>query len=197
MPGLYAPGDFDLVGTIVGVVECDKLITGNAIEPGDLVVGLPSLGLHTNGYSLARKICFDKMGLNTESRVSGLTETIGAALLAPHRSYFGEVFPLANRGLLKGIAHLTGGGFLDNIPRILPSNCGVRIKKGTWPILPLFEFLQKSGDVPDEQAYRVFNMGIGMVLFVNPQNYETVKTSLSESYLIGEVVTGEKKVSIV
>lgn len=198
MPGLYARGDFDLVGTIVGVVEKDKLITGNSIQAGDLVIGLPSLGLHTNGYSLARKICFEKLGLNPESPVAGLPQSIGLELLAPHRSYFQAVYPLANRGLLKGIAHLTGGGFYDNIPRILPQNCGVQITKATWPVLPLFEFLQAAGEIPDDQAYRVFNMGIGMVLVIHPTDYETVKASLSESsmqsYLIGTVIAGERKV---
>lgn len=196
MPGIYSQGEFDLVGTIVGVAERDQVITGATIKPGDLVLGLPSLGLHTNGYSLARKICFEQLGLTPNATVSGLSGTIGEVLLAPHRSYFQEVYPLIREGLLKGLAHITGGGFYDNIPRILPSNCGVQIKKGTWPVLPIFDFLQKEGAVPEDQAYRVFNMGIGMVLICSPENLERIQAGLTEAYLIGAVTEGEPIVRI-
>lgn len=196
MPGIYTPGEFDLVGTIVGVAEQDKVITGATIKPGDLVLGLPSLGLHTNGYSLARKICFELLGLKPTDTVSGLSGSIGEVLLAPHRSYYQEVYPLISEGLLNGLAHITGGGFYDNIPRILPPGCGVRINKGSWPILPIFKFLQTEGAVPDDQAYRVFNMGIGMVLICSPENLERVQAGLGESYLIGSVIKGEQVVEI-
>ena len=196
MPGIYTPGEFDLVGTIVGVAEQEKVITGATIKPGDLVLGLPSLGLHTNGYSLARKICFELLGLKPTDTVSGLSGSIGEVLLAPHRSYYQEIYPLISEGLLNGLAHITGGGFYDNIPRILPPGCGVRINKGSWPVLPIFKFLQTEGAVPDDQAYRVFNMGIGMVLICSPENLERVQAGLGESYLIGSVIKGEQVVEI-
>lgn len=196
MPGIYAQGEFDLVGTIVGVAEQEKVITGATIKPGDLVLGLPSLGLHTNGYSLARKICFELLGLKPTDTVSGLSGSIGEILLAPHRSYYQEVYPLIREGLLNGLAHITGGGFYDNIPRILPPGCGVRINKGSWPVLPIFKFLQTEGAIPDDQAYRVFNMGIGMVLICSPENLERVQAGLGESYLIGSVIKGEPVVEL-
>lgn len=196
MPGIYSQGEFDLVGTIVGVAERDKVLTGANIKPGDPVLGLPSLGLHTNGYSLARKICFDSLGLKPTDTVSEVTGSIGEELLAPHRSYFQEVYPLIEAGLVKGLAHITGGGFYDNIPRILPSGCGVQINKGAWPVLPIFKFLQAKGNVPDAQAYRVFNMGIGMVLVCSPENLDRVKAGLSEAYLIGSVTEDEGVVKI-
>lgn len=196
MPGIYAQGEFDLVGTIVGVAEQEKVITGAAIKPGDMVLGLPSLGLHTNGYSLARKICFELLGLKPTDTVSGLSGSIGEILLAPHRSYYQEVYPLIREGLLNGLAHITGGGFYDNIPRILPPGCGVRINKGSWPVLPIFKFLQTEGAIPDDQAYRVFNMGIGMVLICSPENLGQVQAGLGESYLIGSVIKGERIVQI-
>lgn len=196
MPGIYSQGEFDLVGTIVGVAERDKVLTGANIKPGDPVLGLPSLGLHTNGYSLARKICFDLLGLKPTDTVSEVTGSIGEELLAPHRSYFQEVYPLIEAGLVKGLAHITGGGFYDNIPRILPSGCGVQINKGAWPVLPIFKFLQAKGNVPDAQAYRVFNMGIGMVLVCSPENLDRVKAGLSEAYLIGSVTEDEGVVKI-
>ncbi|NLY73954.1 MAG: phosphoribosylformylglycinamidine cyclo-ligase [Firmicutes bacterium] len=196
MPGMYAAGEFDLVGTIVGVVEREELITGSTIKPGDSVLGLPSLGLHTNGYSLARKICFEILGLKPTDSVAGFSEPIGEVLLAPHRSYFQELYPLITAGLIKGLAHITGGGFYDNIPRILPQGCGVRINSGSWPVLPIFEFLIKEGAVPLEQAYRVFNMGIGMVLICSPENRERIRSSLKEVYQIGAVIEGEREITI-
>lgn len=197
MPGIYGTGEFDLAGTIVGVVEQDQLITGASIRPGDIVLGLASLGLHTNGYSLARKICFDKLGLKPTDLVSGIQNAIGTELLMPHKSYFNEVYPLITRGLVQGLAHITGGGFYDNIPRILPENCGVKIKKGSWDVLPIFKFLQQAGEVPDEQAYRVFNMGIGMVLICRPEDVVTIKDMVPGIYELGKVVEGAKKVELV
>lgn len=194
MPGIYSKEEFDLVGTIVGVADRRQVITGSTIKPGDPVLGLPSLGLHTNGYSLARKICFNDLGLKPTDTPPGLSGSIGEILLAPHRSYFKEVYPLITDGLVNGLAHITGGGFFDNIPRILPQGCGVRINKGSWPILPIFEFLRKKGSVPEAEAYRVFNMGIGMVLICSPENLERIKGALSEAYLIGTVTEGEQTV---
>jgi phosphoribosylformylglycinamidine cyclo-ligase len=196
MPGIYGTGEFDLVGTIVGVVERELLITGATIKPGDSVLGLPSLGLHTNGYSLARKICFETLGLRPDSKVAGFGASIGMELLAPHRSYFNSLYPLITQKLLKGLAHITGGGFYDNIPRILPEGCGVRIDKDSWPVLPIFKFLQQEGRIPDEQAYRVFNMGIGMAVICDPANRAAIQAGLPESYQIGTVVASEKNVTI-
>lgn len=196
MPGIYAVGEFDLAGTIIGVVERELLITGAAIQPGDQVIGLPSLGLHTNGYSLARRVCFEQLRLHPEDYIPELQGSIGSVLLAGHRSYFAEIYPLIERKLVKGLAHITGGGFYDNIPRILPSGSGVIIRKGSWPVLPIFEFLQKAATIPDAEAYRVFNMGIGMVLICKPGDYGEIRRFIPESYLIGEVVAGEKTVVI-
>ncbi len=197
MPGIYSKEEFDLVGTIVGVADRKQVITGSNIKPGDLVFGLPSLGLHTNGYSLARKICFEILGLKPTDMVAGLSGSIGEVLLAPHRSYFKELYPLIMNGLVNGLAHITGGGFFDNIPRILPEGCGVRINKGSWPVLPIFEFLQKEGAIPDDEAYRVFNMGIGMVLICNSQNAKQIGSLLSGAYQIGSVIEGEHEVRLV
>lgn len=196
MPGIYAPGEFDLVGTIVGVVDRELLITGANIAPGDVVLGLASTGLHTNGYSLARKICFEKAGLKPTDTIPELEESIGETLLASHRSYFNELYPLITRKALKGLAHITGGGFYDNIPRILPEGCGVEIEKGSWPVLPIFKFLQEAGNVPDEQAYRVFNMGIGMVIVCAAEMEAEVRKQVPEVYKIGKVVKGERVVVV-
>lgn len=196
MPGIYSAGEFDLVGTIIGVVEREQLITGEEIRPGDAVMGLASLGLHTNGYSLARKICFDKLGLTPTSMVSGLSEPIGAELLKSHKSYFNEIYPLISQGLVRGLAHITGGGFYDNIPRILPDGCGVKINKGAWEVPALFKFLQQAGEVPDDQAYRVFNMGIGMVLICRSEAVAEIKRQIPKLYELGTVVAGEKKVEL-
>lgn len=197
MPGIYAAGEFDLAGTIVGVVEKNQLITGSTIQPGDVVLGLASLGLHTNGYSLARKICFDKLGLKPTDQVDDIANPIGTELLMPHKSYFNEVYPLITRGLVRGLAHITGGGFFDNIPRILPENCGVTIQKGSWDLLPIFKFLQEAGQIPDEQAYRVFNMGIGMVVICRPEDVATITGMIPGIYRLGKVVAGEKRVELV
>ncbi len=197
MPGMYAAGEFDLVGTIVGVVEREQLITGAGIRPGDAVLGLASLGLHTNGYSLARKICFEVLGLKATDYVAEVGNQIGAELLKPHKSYFNEIYPLIGRGLVQGLAHITGGGFYDNIPRILPDGCAVTIHKGSWDVLPIFKFLQEAGKVPDEQAYRVFNMGIGMVLICRQEHVAAVKAAIPGVYQLGEVVaSSDKKVTI-
>lgn len=197
MPGIYSAGEFDLAGTIIGIVERDLLITGSSIQPGDVVIGLPSQGLHTNGYSLARQICFEKLGLAPTTYVPEIASTIGDTLLAPHCSYYRQLYPLVKQKSIKGMAHITGGGFYDNIPRILPEGCGVEIHKGSWPVLPIFEFLQKSADIPDEEAYRVFNMGIGMVIVCAPDNVQAVIDGIPQSYRLGSVVSGDKEVTLI
>ncbi len=196
MPGIYADGEFDLAGTIVGIVERDLLITGTSITPGDVVLGLASSGLHTNGYSLARKICFEMVKYKPTDWVPALENSIGMELLKPHRSYFNELYPLITRKLIKGLAHITGGGFYDNIPRILPDGCGVEIRKNSWPVLPIFQLLQEAAAIPDKEVYRVFNMGIGMVVICSPSNLKVIQEAIPEIHQIGTIVGGEKKVTI-
>ena len=201
MPDFYSPGEYDLAGVIVGVVEKDRIIDGSAICKGDIVLGLPSMGLHTNGYSLARKIFFKNLGMQIDTRVDELGCTVGEELLKPHKCYLQSILPCLNDVLVTGLAHITGGGLLENIPRILPGGLGVEITKGTWPVLPVFEFMQKSGGISDREMYRVFNMGIGMVLIVRPENEKKVLKLFDENservYKIGRVVDGKKEVKIV
>jgi len=191
MPGFYQDGEYDVAGFIVGLVEKEKVVDGAAIVPGDLMIGLPSLGLHTNGYSLARHIVFEKLGLKHSDRVEELGTTAGEALLAPHRSYLAAVTPLLERGLIKGMAHITGGGLLENVPRVLPESVAVTVEK-TWQIPPLFAWLCREGKVEEREAFRVFNMGIGMVLFIARENLSAVDEILRDlgevNYLIGQAV---------
>ena len=201
MPELYTMGEYDLVGTIVGVVEESELITGSRIVPGDSLVGLGSLGLHTNGFSLARRIVFDVCGYDVDQYIPEISTTIGSELLAYHKSYVKSVLALRERCDIKGIAHITGGGLSDNIIRILPSNCCAEVRKGTWVIPPIFPFLQEKGGVDEAEMYHVFNMGIGMVLVLPPNQIDTAIALLRESgespSLIGEIIHGEKCVQIV
>jgi len=194
MPGFYREGEYDLAGFIVGIVGRENVVDGKTICKGDLLVGLPSTGLHTNGYSLARHIVFEKLSLKISSKVSELTAPIGEELLRVHRSYLKPVQALLEKKLLKGMAHITGGGLLENIPRILPEETAVVIEK-TWPVPPLFSFLVQAGSVSEAERYRVFNMGIGMVLVIEPRNLSAVEASLKKSdeefFLIGQVT--EKK----
>jgi len=189
MPGFYTCGDYDVAGFIVGWVDEDRIVDGKGINPGDLLIGLPSSGLHTNGYSLARKILFDDQKLNVDSFISSLGATVGEALLAVHRSYLKPVQKLLDQKLIKGMAHITGGGFYENIPRTLPDDLMVHIQR-TWPIPDLFTYICESGKVNFEEAFRVFNMGIGMVLFIDQKDLSTLEavlTGISEPYyLIGQ-----------
>ena len=201
MPELYTMGEYDLVGTIVGVVEESELITGSRIVPGDSLVGLGSLGLHTNGFSLARRIVFDVCGYEVDQYIPEISTTIGSELLAYHKSYVKSVLALRERCDIKGIAHITGGGLSDNIVRILPPNCCAEVRKGTWEIPPIFPFLQEKGGVDEAEMYHVFNMGIGMVLVLPLNQIDTAISSLQESgespSLIGEIIHGDKEVQIV
>jgi phosphoribosylformylglycinamidine cyclo-ligase len=207
MPGFYQPGEYDVSGTIVGVVEKRAMLDGKSIRPGDAVIGMASSGLHTNGYSLARKILFEEMRLKPTSRVAGLRMRIGDELLKVHVSYGPLVqrllkkFNPATRGkssrrknTIKGIAHITGGGFVDNIPRVLPKNCDVVVRKGTWKLPPIFELLQCKGGVPERELYQVFNMGIGMTLIVATDKaaaiMKFIRRQHRQAWLIGEVVKG-------
>src|SRR3989454_8071976 len=164
MPGFYADREYDVAGFIVGVVDRERVIDGHAIAAGDIVLGLPSVGLHTNGYSLARKLFFEDAGCTPETYLDDLGETIGAALLQPHVSYLRALEGLLDSGMIRGLAHITGGGLVENIPRILPEGTSVQIKRGSWPVLPIFEMMQRIGNIEDAEMFRTFNMGVGMVV---------------------------------
>ena len=200
MPDTYLPGEHDLVGIITGVVEKEKIITGENIKPGDVVLGLPSNGLHTNGYSFARKLFFEMGEYDVNDTTPELEKSIGLTLLEPHINYTNHVFATLDAGIdVKGIAHITGGGLVENIPRILPDGCGVEIQKGSWPNIPVFDVMQSIGNVNEDEMYRVFNMGIGMTFIVNPDNIGAVTDALkdlTDVYEVGFVVSGEKHVSI-
>jgi phosphoribosylformylglycinamidine cyclo-ligase len=181
MPGFYQPGDYELAGFIVGIVDRPKLFDGSRVRPGDLLLGLPSAGLHTNGFSLARHVFFDEMKLDLEHEVPGLYESLRDVLLAPHLSYLSPLRPLLGLDALHGMAHITGGGLTDNLPRILPAGSEAQIRVGSWVIPPLFRLLEEKGGVGREEMFRVFNMGIGMVLAVEAQEAGRVVTTLSEA----------------
>ncbi len=203
MPGMYRVGEYDLVGCIVGVVEKGRMIDGSRIRPGDAIIGLASSGLHTNGYSLARQILFAQMRARLDDYTSALGCTFGEELLKVHRNYWPVIRTLQrlNASTLHGAAHITGGGFYDNIPRVLPKNCQAIIRSGSWDVLPIFKLLQRGGGVSDEEMYRVFNMGVGLVLIVEPKSVlaiqKTVNRSGVKSYLIGEIRKGRREVRIV
>ena len=200
MPGFYADGEYDIAGFIVGIVDRKKIIDGRTIAPGDAVLGLPSVGLHTNGYSLARKLFFETAACRPETYLGMLNETVGEALLRPHVSYLRALEGLLDRGLIKGLAHITGGGLTENIPRILPEGTAVEIQKGSWPVLPIFEVMQQIGHIDELEMFRAFNMGIGMVIVCSPANVSEIKAHVDSSggacYQIGSVSEGDKAVKI-
>ena len=184
MPGFYASGEYDVAGTIIGVVEEGNIIDGSKAEPGDKLWAIPSLGLHTNGYSLARKILFEQEGFEPTDHVEALGGTIADILLAKHRCYLPELEPHLDSGAIHALAHITGGGLTDNIPRVLPEGCGVRIDLGQLRPLPVFRYLMEKGNVEGREMLRAFNMGVGMVVIAKDD------LGLAESWLIGEVVSG-------
>lgn len=199
MPGFYAAGEYDLAGFIVGAVDRARVVDGSALRPGDALIGLPSTGLHTNGYSLARRIVFGELGLGVDSRVPELGTTVGDALLAVHRSYLRAIEPLlAVDGLVLGLAHITGGGITDNLPRILPPGVGAAIDRRAWRVPAIFEFLRTAGRVPLDDMYRSFNMGIGLIVACRSADAERVKALLEEAgeapCIIGELVAGDRRV---
>lgn len=202
MPGTYLAGEHDLVGVITGVVEKEKAILGKSIVAGDIVLALASSGLHTNGYSLARKLCFDVAGYSIDSYISDLQMTIGEALLEPHINYTRPILHLLQQHIpIKGMAHITGGGLLENIPRILPANCEVEIDKNAWPQLPLFSLLCQLGHLNETEAYRTFNMGVGLVMIGDQSLLDTVPLALKsfpefKIYEIGKVVSGCREVRL-
>jgi phosphoribosylformylglycinamidine cyclo-ligase len=205
MPGFYKTGEYDVSGTITGVVERSRMLDGKAIRPGDCIIGLASSGLHTNGYSLARKIFFERMRLKLTSQVAGLNGNLGEELLKVHVSYGPLVQDLLRKfnspgssGKIKGLAHITGGGFIDNLPRVLPGRCDARLQKKSWEKLPIFELIQERGGVPEAELYQVFNMGIGMTLFVAAEEADAVLRCIrgrkQKAWIIGEVIKGTKRV---
>ncbi|HZO87391.1 MAG TPA: phosphoribosylformylglycinamidine cyclo-ligase [Chthonomonadaceae bacterium] len=203
MPGLYAEGDYDLAGCIVGVVDQHRIVDGSRIEPGDTVVGLASSGLHTNGYSLARRVLLEagENSLSPYEHIPALGRTLSEELLIPHRCYAPAVLPLLDEFDIRGMAHVTGGGFYDNIPRILPADCSVTIERRTWPIPPIFTLIQERGNVPEPEMYRTFNMGIGFILIVAPEQAPLLAHRLNavgeSAYIIGSVHRGVHEVDIV
>ena len=197
MPDTYLPGEHDLVGVITGVVEKDKIITGEAIQPSDMVLGLPSSGLHTNGYSLARKLLFEIGGYSVNDMIPELEKSVGLTLLEPHINYTNNIFTVLEKEInVKGIAHITGGGLIENIPRILPDGCSVEIHKESWPSLPIFDLMQSIGSVDEDEMYRTFNMGIGMVIIVDPGQVNNIKKTI-DVYETGIVVAGNNQVNII
>lgn len=194
MPDTYLPGVVDVAGCMIGALDAGALLDGSRVRPGDVLLGVAGSGLHTNGYSLARKALFDALGLRPDQHLPELGTTVADALLAPHRPYLAALEPLVERGRIRALAHVTGGGFPGNIPRVLPEGLGARVRRGAWQVPPLFRLIQKGGRVPEDEMYSVFNMGIGMVLVVSPQDHHEVEHSLERRgescSLIGSVVRG-------
>ena len=200
MPGFYGEGEYDIAGFIVGVVDRSKIIDGKSIEPGDVLLALPSVGLHTNGYSLARKLFFEVAGYEPQTHLPELGMTAGQALLQPHVSYLRPLTELLDREVIKGLAHITGGGLTDNIPRILPEGTAVQIERGSWPVLPIFELFRRLGNVSDFEMFRTFNMGVGMVIVCSPSNAAIIKAHFEAFgdayYEIGKVIPGNREVTV-
>jgi phosphoribosylformylglycinamidine cyclo-ligase len=198
MPGFYPEGEYDLAGFIVGVVEREKIVTGKTIEIGDVVLGLPSTGLHTNGYSLARKLLFEIAKYSPETYVNEIKNKVGNELMRPHKSYWPIVRKLVAAECVSAMAHVTGGGITENLPRVLPRGTAAVIDFGSWPVLPIFEHLQTLGSVPQDEMLRTFNMGIGMLLVVPAKKFKKTQTLLDRAgekfYNIGRIVKGERKV---
>ena len=202
MPGFYADGEYDIAGFIVGVVERSRVIDGRDVRPGDVLIGVRSAGLHTNGYSLARQVLFDAAGWKPDTFVSELGMTVGDALLAPHRSYLSRVRPLIERRQVKGMAHITGGGMTENLPRVLPEGCGAEIDLQSWSIPPLFKLLQQRGAISTDEMFRAFNMGIGFVIVCASRDGQSVVDTLSDAgepnaCRLGVVVAGDRSVRYV
>ena len=198
MPGLYPQGEYDLVGTVVGVVERKAIVTGAQVRPGDVLIGLGCTGLQTNGYSLARKVIFDEAGLKLDDRFPGTRRTVSSALLDVHRSALGPVSAVMERVRIRGMAHITGGGLVGNVPRVLPQDCDAVLRKSAWPVPKVFSFLQSRGPVEEDEMYRVFNMGIGYVLIVAEDFARSMSETLTrhgeQVYQIGRIAAGSGKV---
>ena len=191
MPSLYADGEYDLAGFAVGVVDRPNIVDGRSIRPGDAVIGIASTGLHSNGYSLARRVLFEDKGFTIDSRLSELDQSLGEALLTPTRIYAKQILALTAEFPIKGMAHITGGGMTENLPRVLPKDCSARLHRGTWPVPPLFSIIQKVGHIDEGEVHRVFNMGIGLVLIVEANLTEPIISRCTElgdcAFRIGEI----------
>jgi len=198
MPDFYAAGEYDIAGFIIGVVDRAHIINGRTVQAGDVVLGLPAVGLHTNGYSLARKLFFEVARFTAETYLDDIEATAGTVLLRPHVSYLRALEGLIGRHVIKALAHITGGGLLENIPRILPEGTTAEITKGSWPVLPVFDLLQRLGQVEEPEMFRTFNMGIGMVVICDRQHAATIKSHIESTggacYEIGRIVAGGRKV---
>jgi phosphoribosylformylglycinamidine cyclo-ligase len=198
MPGFYNDGEYDIAGFIVGVVDRPRLITGQDIRIGDLLVGLPSVGLHTNGYSLARKLFLEVSGWTVDTVVPKLGVTVGEELLKPHLNYEPVLRTALEQDLVLGLAHITGGGITDNLPRILPAGCHARIRLGSWPVLPVFELMAAIGSIRSEEMLRATNMGVGMIAAVRPDSLDAFRAAVkSEQFVVGQIVDGEPGVTYI
>ncbi len=201
MPGFYPSGEYDLAGCIVGWVRRRRIIDGSRVRKGDVILGLASLGLHTNGYSLARKVLLEKEKMSLAKRVPSLGRTLGDELLAPHRCYWPLLRPLIAQGWLRGLVHITGGGLTDNTPRILPANCAAEIRLGSWPVLPVFNLIARCGKVPPDDMLRTFNMGLGMLLVVAEKDLARVSAALKKKrekfWIVGRILRGRPSVKYV
>jgi phosphoribosylformylglycinamidine cyclo-ligase len=199
MPGFYPPGEYDLAGFVVGIVDRPKIVDGKAVEPGDVLMGLASNGLHTNGYSLARKLLFTVARYSPDTYVNEMKGKVGGELMKTHKSYWPVIKKLVDAEAVSAMAHITGGGITENLPRVLPKGMGAVVELGTWPSQPIFEHLQKLGNVPQDEMLRTFNMGIGLVLVVPAKKFKKVQSVLDKvgekGYTIGRVVKGDRKVS--
>ncbi|HTA23837.1 MAG TPA: phosphoribosylformylglycinamidine cyclo-ligase [Terriglobales bacterium] len=198
MPGFYPDGEYDLAGFIVGVVERERIITGKTVQPGDVILGLASNGLHTNGYSLARKLLFEIAHYTPDSYVNELKGKVGNELMHTHRSYWPMVKKLVHADCVSALAHITGGGITENLPRVLPRGVAAVIDMGSWPVLPIFEHLQKLGNVPPDEMLRTFNMGLGMLIVVPSAKFKKAQSVLDKigekAYTVGRIVKGDRKV---
>ena len=199
MPGFYPDGEYDLAGFIVGVVDRDKIVTGKDVQIGDIILGLPSNGLHTNGYSLARKLLFEVAKYSPETYVNEIKNKVGNELMRTHKSYWPAMRKLVDGQCVAAMAHITGGGITENLPRVLPRGTAAVIELGSWPVLPIFEHLQQLGNVPQDEMLRTFNMGMGMLLVVPSAKFKKAQSILErvgeKAYTIGRIVKGERKVS--
>lgn len=199
MPGMYQDGEYDIAGFSVGIVDRKKMVDGSTIRPGDAVIGLASTGVHSNGFSLVRKLLLEQKGYKLDQNIPSLNGTLGETLLTPTKIYVKTILALLKQFEVKGMAHITGGGFLENIPRVLPEGVNVEIDYGSWPILPIFELMQRDGNISNNDMFRTFNMGIGMVLIVpEAQAQATIELATSlgdQAYLLGRVTAGDKIVT--
>lgn len=196
MPGFYGEDEYDIAGFAVGVVDRNKIINGSSIKPGDVVIGLPSTGLHSNGFSLARKVLLDMAGLKTDEFIPELNGKVGKMMLTPTRIYVQDVLPLLAKYQIKGMAHITGGGLVENLPRVFPAGVQADLNLSTWQAPPIFQLIQKLGAVAEEEMFRVFNMGVGFCLIVDSADAEAVLADCTGSFVMGKIMAGDGQVHL-